>query len=182
MQRPQVHIGNRRIELFIRPFQCVPENLTESGRVGTHLWRAITFWDALPYLLQPLHHETSREVDIHIVFKIDRDIGQAEETHRAYLFHLRQPGHTGLDGKSEKLLHILSGKPGRLGIDIDLSGRHIWKCIDRYGYNRAPTQKSHDSKGNQHQEFIAQRSIYQCFQHAVLLMYMTCAKRRLEHQ
>ena len=162
MQRPQVHIGNRRIELFVGAFQCVPENLTESGRVGTHLGRAITFWNALPYLLQPLHHETPRKVDIHIVFEIDSDIGQAEETHRADLLHPRQPGHAGLDGKSEKLFHILSGKPGRLGIDIDLRGRHIWKRINGHGDNRTPTQKSHDSKSDQYQEFVAKRCFYQC--------------------
>ena len=97
LQRAQIHVvrcgaGLGTIQLVISAFDGIPEHLSEARRVRAHLRFAIPSRQPITNLLKALVDQLTGEVDVHAVVEIHRHERQAEQAHRADLFHLGQAG------------------------------------------------------------------------------------------
>jgi hypothetical protein len=54
----------------------------------------------------------AREIDVHVVFEVDSDIGQPEQADRTDLLHLGQAGHRRFDREGEQLFDVFGARPG----------------------------------------------------------------------
>jgi len=167
LKGPKIHVADVALEGFISAFERVPEDLTETRRIGTHFGRAVAFGNAVADFREPLHNKAPREIDIDAVLEINGDIGKAEEAHRADFRHVGKPRHRRLYGERQQLLDVLGGKTRRFRIDIDLNGRHVRESVDGNRRHGAPAEKADDGEDDEHQNFILEREFNEFIQHII---------------
>ena len=112
----------------------------------------------LPYFadfLQAFIDQLSGEVDVHVVFEVHGDVGQAEQADRADLLHLRQACQRRLHRRGQQLLDVLGGQAGGFGVDVDLGRGDIRKGVDGHRANRADPLERDYQEHDQDQEFVA---------------------------
>ena len=171
----QVHVGNIFLQDPVGSLQSVPEHLSETGCVRSHLRRSVPLRQTRTDFRQSLHDEASRKVDVNIILKVDRNIRQPEEADRANFLHVRQPGHAGFNRECYELLDVFGSQSRRFRIDVDLDRCDVRKGINRDGPDGIQTEKGDDEEGDENQKFVAKGEFNEFVQHDAPLVTMTFA-------
>ena len=151
----QVHVADLLLADARSAFDGVPIDLPETRGIGPHARRAVALWQAVADFLQAFIDQLSGEVDVHVVFEVHGDVGQAEQADRADLLHLRQACQRRLHRRGQQLFDVLGGQAGRFGVDVDLGRGDIRKGVDGHRANRADPEERDHQEDDQDQEFVA---------------------------
>ena len=133
---------------------------------GIRTERGLGRFRELPcHLAQVLKHPRARPVQIGVVLENDVDVGVAEKRVAAYCDGFGYREHRG----AQRIGHLILNNLRRLamigGLDDDLHIGQVRQRINRrlsHGVDAPPDQKH---RGQQHQEAVADRPLYECRDH-----------------